>query len=187
VLAACAPPPAPPTPGGDLLVLELGGEGPSLREALARRIARRAHAGNAPASGRLPATSPTPQDGSGRPRSVPGDRRDPEPAGGPAPAPEHPALPDPGSAVEPRGRPPEPEPPAVAPPSADLPAGREKPAVAAAPARRVRLRAGQTLYRLACEHLGDGKRWQEIAALNGWSESDVASLRADTEVALPPR
>ncbi|MEZ5965552.1 MAG: hypothetical protein R3F56_17085 [Planctomycetota bacterium] len=53
--------------------------------------------------------------------------------------------------------------------------------------RKATLTAGKTLYALAREHLGDGERWREIAAMNGWTDDDVARLPAGVEVALPAR
>lgn len=68
-----------------------------------------------------------------------------------------------------------------------VPAAVERAPAPSAAARRVRLGAGQTLYGLAREHLGDGKRWREIATLNGWSDTDIQSLPAGVDVALPAR
>jgi hypothetical protein len=53
--------------------------------------------------------------------------------------------------------------------------------------KTVKLRRGQNLYRVALEQLGDGQRWREIAALNGWSEREIASLAPDTPIRLPAR
>lgn len=55
----------------------------------------------------------------------------------------------------------------------------------AAQPRRVRLEQGQTLYRLAVMHLGDGSRWRELLKPNGWTEGDLDRLPAGTWVQLP--
>lgn len=73
--------------------------------------------------------------------------------------------------------------PAQAPPVAES-APRASPVPAVQP-RRVRLEQGQTLYRLAVVHLGDGSRWRELLTLNGWTEADLARLPAGTSVRLP--
>jgi 5'-nucleotidase len=51
--------------------------------------------------------------------------------------------------------------------------------------RTVTLAPGQTLYRIAATHLGDGQRWRELAAANGWSEDEIGRLPAGTTVRLP--
>ena len=57
---------------------------------------------------------------------------------------------------------------------------------APAPVERiVRLRAGQTIYGLAREHLGAAARYREILDRNGWSERQAARLPAGTPVKLP--
>lgn len=73
------------------------------------------------------------------------------------------------------------------PPRIEPPPPVEPPPPAAPPPRTVRLPAGGTLYALAREHLGDGNRWPEITALNGWTEARAARLPVGTEVKLPPR
>lgn len=175
-LTACGQDAARPEPPNRdaVLVLELGGSGGSLREALARRIAPRP-----------PAAVPLPAVSASGPAASPSQT---EPA---TPVVEPPLVPAPPAAAEHHAtrtsgvvRPPA-DKPNVESPRPTQPVARE--AEPAAKARRVTLRQGQTLYRLAVEHLGDGKRWREIAALNGWSESDLANLPANTEVALPAR
>ena len=60
------------------------------------------------------------------------------------------------------------------------------PTPAPAPAERiVRLRAGQTIYGLAREHLGAAARYREILERNGWSEQQAARLPTGTPVKLP--
>lgn len=51
----------------------------------------------------------------------------------------------------------------------------------------VRLPEGYTLIRLCRERLGDGERWREVAALNGWTEADLRRLAPNTPVELPTR
>lgn len=63
--------------------------------------------------------------------------------------------------------------------------GKEKPPEGGG--KTVKLRRGQNLYRVALEQLGDGKRWREIAALNGWSEREIANLAPDIPIRLPAR
>ena len=73
----------------------------------------------------------------------------------------------------------------TAPPQA-LPAARP----AAAPVRtdgRYVVAKGDSLYGIAARHLGSGKRWPEIARLNGLSDRDVSRLAIGRELKLPSR
>lgn len=49
----------------------------------------------------------------------------------------------------------------------------------------VLLAEGQTPIHLARRHLGDGNRFREILALNGWSEDDARRLRPGQKVKIP--
>jgi nucleoid-associated protein YgaU len=49
----------------------------------------------------------------------------------------------------------------------------------------VTLAEGQTLIHLARKHLGDGNRFREILALNGWTESESRRLKPGTKVKVP--
>ncbi len=49
----------------------------------------------------------------------------------------------------------------------------------------VTLAPGQTLIHLARKHLGDGNRFREILALNGWSDADSRRLQAGQRVKVP--
>ncbi|MCA8956656.1 MAG: hypothetical protein KDC87_11330, partial [Planctomycetes bacterium] len=51
----------------------------------------------------------------------------------------------------------------------------------------VRLAAGQTLYGLCRDQLGNGARWREVAKLNGWSEAQAGRLSEGQSVKLPRR
>ena len=75
--------------------------------------------------------------------------------------------------------------PATLPPATTLPRAPEhKPAPSF---QVITLAAGETLYGLCQRHLGEGQRWKEVAALNGWSQARVAKLPAGQEVKLPVR
>jgi len=172
----CDAPASRPGAAGDVandtLVLELGGKGTSLREALARRIARREGAPMPAVTSPQSSPAPAAEAGDGARAPVRADdavspRRDQAADALPARVLDGKSDPHPDEAAA--AAPARPSPPVAAPP------------------RRTSLRAGQTLYSLAREHLGDGKRWREIAALNGWSEADVASLPAGVEVTLPAK
>jgi len=52
-----------------------------------------------------------------------------------------------------------------------------------AQAREVVVREGDSLWRIAARELGDGKRWQEIAKLNGIADGDV--VQAGARLRLP--
>lgn len=43
----------------------------------------------------------------------------------------------------------------------------------------------QNLIQLAKKHLGNGNRFREIMALNGWSEADTRRLQAGQKVKIP--
>lgn len=96
----------------------------------------------------------------------------PQPQSDPAPDPQ----PDPGT-------PPRPQPDPVE----DPPRPQPQPTPEPSPYRVVRLPHGKTLYRLCVEQLGDGSRWKEVAALNGWREQDLSRLPDDQPVKLPRR
>lgn len=90
---------------------------------------------------------------------------EPDPSGEPSP------MPTPATAHEPT--PPVPA-PAVSPP--------------AEPAERFRivvLGRGQTLIHLAKIHLGNGNRFREILAANGWTEAQARRLPEGTKVRVP--
>ncbi len=55
----------------------------------------------------------------------------------------------------------------------------------AAAATVVRLKAGDTLYSLSVQHFGTGRRWQDIAALNGFSDAQVRNLAVGQTIKLP--
>ena len=85
------------------------------------------------------------------------------------------------------------EPPPTAEDPAHDPARPGEPTPPAGPARAasepdhvvVTLARGQTLIHLARQHLGDGNRFREILALNGWSEPDSRRLQAGQRVRIP--
>jgi hypothetical protein len=94
-----------------------------------------------------------------------------------------------------RSTPPEPEQPAAEPTPSPLPraspsASEPAPGPQAAPAPRedfkiVVLERNQTLIHLAKIHLGNGNRFREILAANGWTEADARRLREGTKVKVP--
>lgn len=49
----------------------------------------------------------------------------------------------------------------------------------------VRLERGETLIHLAKKHLGNGNRFREILAANGWSERDARRLPEGQPVKIP--
>ena len=51
----------------------------------------------------------------------------------------------------------------------------------------VHLKAGDTLYGLSVKHLGSGRRWPEIAALNGLSVGQERNLSVGRAIKLPAR
>jgi nucleoid-associated protein YgaU len=129
-----------PKPSDGVLVIEVGGEQPSLREALL------AHGVTV-----APARSLRPE----------------------APAPVSTGEEPPAERDEsPNAAPPEPGAKPVTPPEA------ESYVV-------VKLGRGQTLIHLAKKHLGDGNRFRDILALNGWTEADARRLRENQDVKIP--
>lgn len=98
----------------------------------------------------------------------------------------------PSAAVDPDGAFGEPTAPVPAPEDAPRPAGSApaaEPPTAPIPERprftTVELGKGETLIHLAKRHLGDGRRYAEILALNGWSDADARRLRAGQAVKIP--
>ena len=51
----------------------------------------------------------------------------------------------------------------------------------------VRLEKGDTLYALSLMYLGEGRRWREIADLNGLRTADLSTLHVGREIMIPPR
>ncbi|MEO6593420.1 MAG: hypothetical protein ABIP94_01555 [Planctomycetota bacterium] len=49
----------------------------------------------------------------------------------------------------------------------------------------VKLARGQTLIHLAKQHLGDGNRFRDLLALNGWTEADARRLPENQLVKVP--
>lgn len=136
LLAACAQR-AEAAAGDGVLVLEVGGDGASLRAALRS-------AGVEPAA---PAVVAALGDAPGA-----GDGRLPEAVrSAPVPAPRAPAPPP-----------------------------NEEPSWFT-----VTLADGQTPIHLARKHLGDGNRFREILALNGWDENDARRLQPGQAVKIP--
>ena len=129
-----------PKPSDGVLVLEVGGEQPSLREALV------AHAVTVAPARLLRSEVPAPVSKGGASAERDGS---------------------------PHETPPEP---------------RSKPVVSPEPAESfvvVKLARGQTLIHLAKKHLGDGNRFRDILALNGWTEADARRLRENQDVKIP--
>lgn len=100
------------------------------------------------------------------------------------------AAPDPatGAAVGPSAAPQQ-TPPRQEGPPAPLPTPAPEP-VDPAPQPEpdhlvVRLQRGQTLIHLAKKHLGNGNRYREIMACNGWNDADTRRLKEGQEVKIP--
>ena len=81
--------------------------------------------------------------------------------------------------------------PPVAPPERDrtptTPPPAEPPPKTPSEFHVVTLTEGQTLYGVCRTELGSGGRWKEVAALNGWSETQAARLNVGQKVMLPVR
>lgn len=149
VAAACSGGGAAPTGGDGLMVLEVGGEQRSLRQAL-----QKAGLAVPPPIDLAPAPAELPPAELGR-GAVDGPRAEPRPAEPPPPAPTPPPKSEPESAPAP----------------ADY--------------TTVTLGEGQTLIHLARKHLGDGNRFRDILALNGWTEAESRRLKPGTKVKIP--
>jgi hypothetical protein len=76
-------------------------------------------------------------------------------------------------------------PPPVDTNSSKPPRARETPPPAPEPFFYVKLGNGQTLIHLARKHLGDGNRFRELLALNGWTEAQSRRLTAGQRVKVP--
>jgi nucleoid-associated protein YgaU len=156
-VAACGDDPATAPTGDGALVLEVGGGQPSLRQALERA--------GLPVPPRVdlatPVAAPSAPDGESVPAGDASAARQQDGASPPA-----------QSQPQPQPQPqPLPQPP---------------PASAADTAHVVvTLAEGQTLIHLARKHLGDGNRFREILALNGWTESESRRLKPGTKVKVP--
>lgn len=158
LLAACGQP-APPRPGANTLVLEVGGAHGSLRRSLvASGVA-------VEASHRLRADPAVEAVG---PASGGGD---PAPGAQPALRPEEPPQ------VSPQTPPPNPQ---DTPPADDPATPPPEPEHFV-----VRLQRGQTLIHLAKKHLGNGNRYREIMTCNGWNDADTRRLKEGQEVKIP--
>lgn len=150
---------APASP--DRLVLEIGGQAPSLR-GVALLVGSRAQEPQA----RPPSEEPRPGPaGPGRDRVA--DRPvDDKPKDKPRDKPR----PEDRKDEKPKDKPKDPEPPPA----------REAQRVAV-------VGDGETLYRIAQRELGDASRWREIAKLNQISEASVARIKAGARLQLPRR
>ena len=49
----------------------------------------------------------------------------------------------------------------------------------------ITIQKGDSLYALSRKHLGSGKRWREIAQINGLSDADVKRLSVGRVLKLP--
>jgi nucleoid-associated protein YgaU len=156
VVAGCSDPQPSAQAADGTLVLELGGGAPSLRDALR-------------AAGVEVQRAPAVVDAS----ATTGDTTTSPPAEG---AGEQP--------VAPPTTPPAPD------ANADAREGDDARATPAPPPAAeswivVTLAEGQTPIHLARKHLGDGNRFREILALNGWTEQDARRLRPGQSVKVP--
>ena len=50
-----------------------------------------------------------------------------------------------------------------------------------------RIQKGESLYGLSVRYLGAGKRWREIAQLNGLSDAQVRRISVGREIKIPAR
>lgn len=175
VLSGCGAEPVQAAPLEDVLVLEVGGEQPSLRAALVA-MGRDVGPGHAlrprtfvetldpngggpysPGEGRVPGQDPSVGDGDGEGGPSEGYGTDGQGSEGPRSG-EGDRTPD-----EP---PIDPEPPV------------ESPWVI------VKLPKYETLTHIARRYLGDGRRFDEIMEWNGWSEPDTRKLREGQEIRI---
>ena len=67
------------------------------------------------------------------------------------------------------------------------PEPEEAPPVVEAEPVVVHLKPGDTLYSLSVQYLGAGRRWREIASLNGLSDRQVRNLSIGLPIKLPAR
>ena len=138
------------------LVLELGGQHASLRESLrAAGIVLEVPAAGGPVVDTERGDAPSPRTAA-----------DPV---APTPAHDGGAAPEPREPQQAQQAPPEPPPPALTEPTFTV----------------VELRQNETLMLLARRHLGDGNRYREIMALNGWSDAQSRRLATGTKVKIP--
>jgi hypothetical protein len=157
LLSGCGGKPAQAADASDVLVLEVGGQQPSLRASLVA-MGRTVAPGQAlrPRSV-LDMLDPAGAGGQGRRDDGGGDSRNP-----PAPVPT--VLPEDG--------------PPVAPPDFVSVALPESEWVI------VKLHKDETLTHLSRKYLGDGRRFVEIMDWNGWSEPDTRKLRDGQDVKI---